>query len=62
MSDEEVPLSGKGSVPAWLKGVYGILLVWGVVWFILNFDGPWSYVDPGAWKELEKAAHTTFEK
>ena len=62
IEDEEVPKSEDGTIPAWLIAVYMTLVIGGVIWFYLNFDGPWKYMDPGAWRRLEKAANTTFAK
>jgi hypothetical protein len=47
-------------VPRFLKWVYLILPIWGIIWFWLYWDGSSGWLDKGTWFKLEEAANTTF--
>ncbi len=49
-----------GTVPRWLKLQYYFWIVWGLVWFVLYWNGSWGYMDRGYWQQLQRAANTTF--
>jgi len=46
--------------PAFLKWLYVLIPIWGIVWFIFYWNGSQGTLDRGAWQGLEKAAKTTF--
>lgn len=52
--------SADAPVPKWLKFLYAFLPIWGIVTFLLYWNGSWGWTDPGRWHELQKAAHTTY--
>lgn len=65
--EEELDIYGDGSiksadapVPQWLKWVYVIMPIWGIIWFILYWNGSSSFQDKARWFQLQKAANTTF--
>jgi len=47
-------------VPSWLKWVYILLPLWGLLWFSLYWDGSYGWLDRGYWHNLQQAANTTF--
>lgn len=47
-------------VAGWLKATYLILPVWGVITFILYWNGSHGWLDRGYWHQLQRAANTTF--
>ena len=47
-------------VPRWLLWTYRLLPLFGLILLILYWNGSWGWLDPGHWKELQKAANTTF--
>jgi hypothetical protein len=49
-----------GTIPRWLKFQYFFWIVWGIVWFVLYWNGSWGYLDRGYWEQLQRAANTTF--
>jgi hypothetical protein len=49
-----------GKVPTFLKCVYMILPIWGVLTWCIFWNGSVGWFDRGAWKELQIAANTTF--
>lgn len=60
MTNEEelVPATGDAPIQKWLI-VFAIFMVgFGIFWFIVNFNGSCSMMDPGSWKALQKAANT----
>lgn len=57
---DEYIASYHGTVPSWLKFNYIFWLAWGVVWFILFWNGSAGYLDRGYWQQLQRAANTTF--
>jgi hypothetical protein len=57
--DEQIASFDK-EIPGWLKLTYLVMPLWGIVWFCLYWNGSWGWLDPGYWKELQRAANTTF--
>jgi|APSaa5957512535_1039671.scaffolds.fasta_scaffold633806_2 hypothetical protein len=49
-------------VPKFLKLLYLILPIWGIIWFFLYWNGSNGYLDRGHWRELQEAAKTTFQE
>ena len=47
-------------VPTFLKWVYVILPIWGILWFFMYWNGSQGALDRGRWSELQQAANTTF--
>ena len=47
-------------VPTFLKWVYVILPIWGVLTWHVFWNGSVGWFDRGSWKELQIAANTTF--
>lgn len=47
-------------VPTFLKWVYGILPIWGILWLWFYWDGSQGALDRGNWQSLQTAAKTTF--
>lgn len=60
--DNEVSEYHDTPVPTFLKYVYAILPVWGIIWFFLYWDGSYGWLDRGYWKELQSSANTRLEK
>lgn len=52
--------SANKPVPSWLKWVYILLPLWGLLWFSLYWDGSYGWLDRGYWHPLQQAANTTF--
>lgn len=48
-----------GPVPAWLKLTYLILPIWGIITFMMYWNGSWGWLDRGYWNQLQQAANTT---
>ena len=46
-------------VPFELKFMYLLLPFWGLLWWILFWNGSYGWLDRGYWSELQKAANTT---
>ncbi|MGA8165621.1 MAG: hypothetical protein WB791_11495, partial [Waddliaceae bacterium] len=46
-------------IARWLKLTYILLLIWGIVWLYLSWNGVVNRLDPGYRDQLEKAASTT---
>lgn len=49
-------------VPTWLKWVYVIMPIWGIIWFAFLWDGSTGWMDRGHWEQLEAAANTRMVK
>jgi hypothetical protein len=49
-----------GVVPKWLKAVYILAPIWGIVWFCFFWNGSYGWLDRGSWNQLQRAANTTF--
>lgn len=47
-------------VPLFLKLTYIILPIWGIIAFMLYWNGSWGWLDRGYWGQLQKAANTTY--
>lgn len=47
-------------VPRWLMATYILLPIWGIISFILYWNGSHGWLDRGYWGELQKAANTTY--
>ena len=58
--DEEVREFHDKPIPKFLKVIYLVLPIWGVIWWGLYWNGSQGFLDRGYWCELEKAAGTTF--
>jgi hypothetical protein len=52
--------SGHAPIPSWLKWVYVILPIQGLLIFYLFWNGSSGWLDRGYWLQLQKAANTTF--
>lgn len=52
--------SAHAPVPRWLLWNYIFWTIFGLVWFVLYWNGSWGFLDRGHWQELQKAANTTF--
>lgn len=52
--------SADARVPHWLKWIYVIMPIWGIIWFYLFWNGSWGWFDRGYWSELQRAANTTY--
>jgi len=52
--------SGDAKISGWLKFVFFILPIWGILWFYLYWNGSYGWLDRGYWQELQRAANTTF--
>lgn len=52
--------SYEGKVPTWLKWVYVIAPIWGIIWFYLYWNGVQGWLDRGYWQQLQRAANTTY--
>lgn len=52
--------SKDAKVDNWLKLTYIILPIWGLVTFYLYWNGSQGWLDRGYWRQLQKAANTTF--
>lgn len=50
--------SKNASIPGWLKLTYLLLPIWGIIWFMLFWNGTEGWLDRGHWKQLEEAAKT----
>lgn len=59
-SDNPDTLSSDAPVPRWLTFSYVFWTLFGILWFILYWNGSWGWLDRGYWDELQKAANTTF--
>ena len=49
------------TVPTFLKCVYVIMPIFGIVWTLTFWNGSAGWFDRGYWYELENAANTTQE-
>lgn len=47
-------------VPTFLKWTYITLPIWGIVTFIIYWNGSSGWLDRGYWRQLQNAAKTTF--
>lgn len=47
-------------VPRWMKWMYVILPIGGIISFFFFWNGAWGWWDRGYWAELEKVANTTY--
>ena len=57
--DHEISEYNNTPVPTWLKILYAILPVWGVVFGMYFMDGSQGWFDRGHWHDLQEAAQTT---
>jgi hypothetical protein len=47
--------------PKWLKWLYVLLPIWGIIWFYMFWNGSTvPFFDRGYWHQLQEAANTTF--
>lgn len=51
--------SANAPVPMWLIATYIMLPIWGVIWFVLYWNGSAGWLDRGYWEQLQRAANTT---
>ena len=51
--------SANAPVPKWLIATYIILPIWGVITFMLFWNGSRGWLDRGYWEQLQHAANTT---
>lgn len=62
LEQEEVPQFAKNKTPLFLKLTYILLPLWGILWFILYWNGSKpDFLNPGHWAELQKIANTKLE-
>lgn len=47
-------------IPRWLTWAYMILPIWGIIWFMIYWNGSIGWSDPDHWQGLQRAANTTF--
>lgn len=52
--------SAHGKVPKRLLILYGVLPIWGIITFIIFWNGSWGWLDRGYWNQLQRAANTTY--
>lgn len=57
--DREVTEFADTPVPKFLLGVYAILPIWGLCWWLLFWDGSAGFLDRGHWHDLQEVAKTT---
>lgn len=60
---EEYPdniTSADTKVPKWLLLTYAILPIWGIFSLVYYWNGSEGWLDRGYWRQLQKAANTTF--
>jgi len=65
--DEEIDLYGdpriaskNAPVPRWLTLSYVFWITFGLVWFVLFWNGSFGWFDRGYWQQLQRAANTTY--
>lgn len=57
--DEKIA-TAHAPVPKWLILTYIVLPIWGIIWFLMFWNGSdIAWFDPGHWKQLQRAANTT---
>ncbi len=47
-------------IPRWLILTYILLPIWGIISWVVFFNGSYGWLDRGYWNQLQKAALTTF--
>lgn len=52
--------SKDAKVAGWLKATYIILPIWGVITFLIFWNGSHGWLDRGYWDQLQRAANTTY--
>jgi hypothetical protein len=52
--------SGHAKVPFWLKAVYVVMPIWGVIWLAVAWNGASDILEGGYWQQLQRAANTTY--
>jgi hypothetical protein len=52
--------SAHAPIPRWLLITYVVLPIWGILIFLLFWNGASGWLDRGYWFALEQAANTTF--
>lgn len=57
--DERIS-SFDAKIPRWLFWAYIILPIWGIIWFIIYWNGSIGWSDPDHWQGLQRAANTKF--
>ncbi len=58
---EGAPGEAHARIPRWLWLSYLAVIVWGVIWWFLFWNGSDNHwLDRGAWTSLQHAAKTTF--
>jgi hypothetical protein len=45
-------------IPWWLKAMYIVLPIWGVIILFAYWGGSWGWMDPGTWRSLQEASQT----
>ncbi len=62
VEDDTVPpyIEKDAGAPRWLMWSYLLVPLWGIITFILFWNGSWGWLDRGSWKELQEAARTTY--
>ncbi|MCB1111587.1 MAG: hypothetical protein H7A37_04050 [Chlamydiales bacterium] len=67
-NDDELDIYADGAVtskdakvPHWLKWIYILCPIWGVIWLVLFWNGSTdNWFDRGHWGALQKAASTVY--
>lgn len=57
--DNEITELVGTKVPHFLKLVYLLLPLWGIIWWLYYWDGSDGFLDRGYWKQLQAQARTT---
>lgn len=58
-ADNEITELVDTKVPTFLKFVYVLLPIWGIIWWVYYWDGSGGFLDRGYWRELQTQARTT---
>lgn len=56
----QIPITQNKKIPLYLKLIYVTFPIGGIIAFILYWNGSHGWLDRGSWKELQKAAYTTY--
>jgi hypothetical protein len=47
-------------IPTFLKWSYVLVPIWGILIYVLYFNGSHGWLDRGYWRQLQNAAKTTY--
>ena len=59
--DDEVRELANTKIPKFLWFTYIAVFIWGIMWWMLFWNGSQGWLDRGYWSELEGAANTKLE-